>query len=46
MTHKTNLLYVLLLMIIGINGNAQDWQTEKRVNVFLFLIPENDRFLR
>jgi hypothetical protein len=37
MTHKTNLLLVLLLMILGLNVQAQDWQTEKRVNVLFGL---------
>src|ERR1700681_2796861 len=37
MTHKTNLLYVLLFMIIGFNVSAQDWQTEKRVNILFGL---------
>jgi hypothetical protein len=37
MTHKTNLFYVLLLMTLSLNTYAQDWQTEKRVNVLFGL---------
>ena len=37
MKHKTKLLYVLLLMITGLNLSAQDWHTEKRINVLFGL---------
>jgi hypothetical protein len=37
MKHKTRLFYVLLLMITGLNLYAQDWQTEKRINVLFGL---------
>jgi hypothetical protein len=37
MTHKTNQLYVLLLMILSLNVQAQDWKTEKKVNLLFGL---------
>jgi hypothetical protein len=37
MIHKTNPMCVLLLMIMGLNVQAQDWQTEKRFNVLFGL---------
>lgn len=37
MIHKTKLLYVLLIMSSGLNTRAQDWHTEKRVNILFGL---------
>jgi hypothetical protein len=37
MTQKSNLLYVLLFVMVGLNAHAQDWQTEKRFNVLFGL---------
>jgi hypothetical protein len=37
MTQKTNLMYVLMLMMVSLNTYAQDWQTEKRFNVLFGL---------
>jgi hypothetical protein len=37
MIQKPNLLFVLLPMMLSINGRAQDWKTEKRVNILFGL---------
>ena len=37
MKHKTKFLYVSLLIILYINTQAQDWQTEKRFNILFGL---------
>jgi hypothetical protein len=37
MTHKTKLLPVLLLSIVSLGAPAQDWQTEKKVNLLFGL---------
>jgi hypothetical protein len=37
MTHKTNLLYVFLLILSGLSAGAQDWKTDKRFNVLFGL---------
>jgi hypothetical protein len=37
MTQKTNLIHVLLLIIISLNVQAQDWQSDKRFNILFGL---------
>jgi hypothetical protein len=33
MVHKTKLFSALLVLMLGLHANAQDWKTEKRFNI-------------